>query len=161
GKTVANPRHYRNAEKQPAKAQQRLSRRKKGSKRREKARKLVAKQHQKARRQRRDPYHKTALFLLRTYNTNSLEDLRVANLVRNHELAKSNSDMGWSQYRTILASKAAYAGKQVVLVDPACTTQNCLACGARVRKSLSMRTHVCPSCGLGVDRDQHAAKHVL
>jgi hypothetical protein len=66
GEVVENP-HYRKAEKALAKAQQRLSRRKKGSKRRDKARKLVAKKHQQVRRQRRDCHHQTALALLRQY----------------------------------------------------------------------------------------------
>src|SRR5262249_40681300 len=92
GAAVENPRHYPKAEKTPAKAKKRLSRRKKGSKRREKARKLLAKHHQKGRRQRREFHHKTALALLRQYDGISLEDLRVAHLVRNPHLAKSLSD---------------------------------------------------------------------
>src|SRR5262249_50205751 len=89
GKAVENPRHYRKAEKALAKAQKRVMRRKKGSRRRDKARQLLAKKHQKVRRQRRDFHHQAALALVRQYDVVYLEDLRIANLVRNHHLAKS------------------------------------------------------------------------
>src|SRR5262249_17490229 len=161
GEAVENPRHYRRGEKQLAKAQQRLSRRKKRSKRWYKAARLVAKQHQKVCRQRRDFHHKTALWLVRAYDVLYLEDLRVANFVRNRRPSQSSSDAGGAAFGTTLAYKAACAGKQVVVVDPAYTSQDCSGCGARVQKSLSVRTHVCPFCGLVLDRDQNAARNIL
>jgi putative transposase len=160
GEPVENPRHYRKAEKQLAKAQRRVSRRKRGSKRRRKAVALLKRKHQKVQRQRCHFHHTTALYLLRTYDTIYLEDLRVANMIRNHHLAKSISDAGWAQFRTILECKAVYAGKRVVAVPPAFTSQECSACGERVPKSLSVRTHVCPSCGLVMDRDENAARNI-
>jgi putative transposase len=161
GDAVENPRHHRKAEKQLKKAQRRVSRRKKGSKRRRKAVKLLAKQHQNVQRQRRDFHHKTANTLLRQYDTIYLEDVRVANMVRNHHLAKSISDAGWVAFRAILEGKAAYAGRQVVAVPPAYTSQDCSGCGVRVPKSVSVRTHVCTSCGLVLDRDENAARNIL
>jgi putative transposase len=160
GETIENPRHYRKAEKALVKAQRRVSRRKKGSKRRKKAVKLLAKKHQQVKRQRQDFHHKTALLLVRQYDTIYLEDLRVANMVRNSRLAKSINDAGWAQFRTILEGKAAYAGRRVVAVPPAYTSQDCSSCGERVEKSLSIRTHVCPSCGLILDRDENAARNI-
>jgi putative transposase len=68
GESVENPRHYRTAQKQPAKAQRRVSRRKKGSKRRRKAVQLLKRTHQTVQRQRRDFHHKTALALLQQYD---------------------------------------------------------------------------------------------
>lgn len=168
GKQVENPRHFRRAEKQLAKAQRRVSRRKKGSHRQRKAIALLKRKHQRIARQRRDFHHKTALALLRGYDTIYLEDLRVANLVRNSHLAKSISDAGWAQFRTILDAKAACAGRRVIAVPPAYTSQDCSGmladgrrCGERVPKSLSVRTHVCPACGLVLDRDENAAKNIL
>ncbi|HEX8035510.1 MAG TPA: transposase [Ktedonobacterales bacterium] len=96
----------------------------------------------------------------RAYDTIYLEDVRVANMVRNHHLAKSISDAGWAAFRTILACKAEWAGKRVILVEPAYTSQDCSACGERVPKSLSARTQVCPSCGLVLDRDENAARNI-
>ncbi|HST88985.1 MAG TPA: zinc ribbon domain-containing protein [Ktedonobacterales bacterium] len=43
---------------------------------------------------------------------------------------------------------------------PASTSQDCSGCGERVRKSLSVRTHICPSCGLVLDRDENAARNI-
>jgi putative transposase len=161
GEVVENPHHYRKAEKQLAKAQRRVSRRKKGSHRRRKAVKLLAKAHHKVRRQRRDFQHKAALSLLRTYDTIYLEELQVRNMVRNPRLAKSISDAGWAQFRTLLAYKAEWAGRRVVAVAAQYTSQDCSGCGERVRKSLSVRTHICPSCGLVIDRDENAALNIL
>jgi putative transposase len=138
-----------------------VSRRKKGSKRRCKAVALLKRTHQHVQRQRRDFHHKTALLLLRTCDTVYLEDLRVANMVRNHRLAQSISDAGWAAFRVILEGKAAYAGRRVVAVPPAYTSQECSGCGERVRKSLSVRTHVCLRCGLVLDRDENAALNIL
>ncbi|HKB48410.1 MAG TPA: transposase, partial [Ktedonobacterales bacterium] len=160
GEVVENPRHYRKAEKQVAKAQRRISRRKKGSTRRKKAVALLRRKHQTIQRQRRDFHHKVALALLRRYDVISLEDLQVRNMARNHYLAKSISDASWGQFRTILTFKAACAGKWVIAVPPAFTSQDCSGCGERVPKSLSVRTHVCPSCGLVMDRDENAARNI-
>ena len=109
-------------------------------------------------RQRADFHHKTALALFRDYDTIYLEDLRVANQVRNHHLAKSIADAGWARFRGILEAKAACAGRRVVAVPPAYTSQECSGCGERVPKTLSMRTHNCPTCGLVLDRDENAAR---
>jgi putative transposase len=160
GEVVENPRLYRREEKQRAKAQRRVSRRKKGSHRRRKAVGHLQRTHQTVKRQRADFHHKTALNLLRQYDTIYLEDLQVANMVRNRHLAKSISDAGWAQFRTILAAKAVCAGRRVVAVPPAYTSQDCSGCGERVAKSLSVRTHVCTSCGLILDRDENAARNI-
>jgi putative transposase len=75
-------------------------------------------------------------------------------------LAKSIGDAGWAQFRAILEAKAACAGRQVIAVNPAYTSQQCSGCDALVRKSLSVRTHVCPACGLVLDRDENAARNI-
>ncbi|HKV85032.1 MAG TPA: transposase [Ktedonobacterales bacterium] len=160
GEVVENPRHYRRAEKRLAKAQRRVSRRKTGSRRRRKAGALLKRKHQKIQRQRCDFHHKTALSLLRAHDTIYLEDLRVANMVRNRHLAKSITDAGWAAFRIILACKAECAGKRVVAVPPAYTSQECSGCGERAPKTLSVRTHMCANCGLILDRDENAARNI-
>ncbi|HEV2235925.1 MAG TPA: transposase [Ktedonobacterales bacterium] len=160
GEIVDNPRHYRRAERYLAKCQRRVSQRKKGSRRRRKAVAVLAKAHQTVHRQRQDYHHKTALTLLRQYDTLYLEDLQVAHLLRNRHLAKSISDAGWAAFRDILDAKAVCAGRRVVAVAPHFTSQDCSRCGERVPKSLSIRTHVCPSCGLVLDRDENAARNI-
>jgi putative transposase len=160
GTQIANPRIFRVAEMHLKRAQRRVSRRQKGSHRRQKAVALLAKAHQKVRRTRADFHHKTAQALVRQYDTIYHEALQTANLVRNHHLAKNISDAGWSQFLSILAFKAVCAGKRAVAVPPAYTSQDCSGCGERVPKSLSVRTHVCPRCGLVMDRDENAALNI-
>jgi putative transposase len=185
---VENQRHYRKAEKALKKAQRRVSRRKKGSNRRKKAVRLLAKKHQHVRRQRRDFHQKTALELVRTYDTIWYEAIAPANLsrrpapqpdpdnpgsylhngaARKAGLNKSIHDAGWGHFLSILAYKAACAGKRAEAVPPAFTTQDCsnvrpdgTICGERIFKSLSVRTHVCPRCGYIADRDLNAARNI-
>ena len=85
---------------------------------------LLAKAHQKVRRQRQDFHHKTALALVRENDTIYHEDLQTANMLKNHHLAKSIQDAGWAQFLSILSFKAACAGRSVVAVPPAYTSQS-------------------------------------
>ncbi len=160
GSQIANPRIFRVAELNLKRAQRRVSRRKKGSKRRRKAIKLLAKAHQTVKRQRQDFHHKTALALVRQYDTIYVEALQTANLLKNHHLAKSITDAGWSVFLRILSFKAAYAGKTAVAVPPAFTSQACSGCGVLVQKGLSVRWHTCPDCGTSLHRDHNAALNI-
>ncbi|HEX6121741.1 MAG TPA: transposase [Ktedonobacterales bacterium] len=160
GERIHSPGCYRKAEAYLAKCAKRVARRKKGSKRRKKAVVLLAKAHQTVARQRQDFHHKTALALVRQYDTIYHEELRVANLVKNHHLAKSISDAGWSAFLAILSFKAACAGRSVLAVDPAYTSQACSGCGALVAKGLSVRWHQCPACGTSLHRDENAARNI-
>ncbi len=90
----------------------------------------------------------------------AVEDLKVRNMVRNHCLAKSISDAAWSQFREWLQYFALKFGKIVVAVPTHFTSQNCSGCGEVVKKSLSIRTHVC-KCGVVLDRDENAAINIL
>jgi putative transposase len=88
------------------------------------------------------------------------EDLRVKNLVKNHCLAKSINDASWYQFRKWLEHFGAKFGKITVAVNPAYTSTECSSCGTHLKKSLSMRTHVC-QCGFILDRDWNAAINIL
>jgi putative transposase len=161
GSQIANPRIFRVAELNLKRAQRRVSRRKKGSHRRHKAAELLARAHLRVRRVRADFHHKTALALVRQYDTLSHEDLQTANMLKNHHLAKSIGDAGWSAFLSILSCKAADAGKTVVAVPPAYTSQACSGCGVLVHKGLSVRWHECPECGTSLQRDHNAALNIL
>ena len=180
GLVVDNPHHFRKGERRVAKADKAVARCQKGSNGRKEAVARRAKAYQHVKRQRADFHHKTALHLIREHDVIYVEDLQVANLVRRPAprpdgqggyllngakrksgLNKSISDAGWAQFRSILTSKAAWAGKRVEAVPPAYTSQDCSGCGERVPKSLSVRTHVCPACGLVLDRDENAAVNIL
>jgi putative transposase len=160
GTRIFHPGWYRKAERALKMAQRRVSRRKKGSQRRRKAITLLAKAHQKVRRQRRDFHQKTALALVQQHDTIYHEDLQTANMVRNHHLAKSIADAGWSQFLNILSYKAVCAGRSVVAVPPAYTSQTCSGCGILVQKGLSVRWHSCPKCGTSLHRDHNAARNI-
>ncbi len=160
GERIFHPGWYRKAERALKTAQRRVSRRKKGSNRRRKAVQLRAKAHLKVKRQRVDFHHKVALRLVRENDTIYHEDVQTANMLKNHHLAKSISDAGWSQFLSILAFKAACAGKRVVSVPPAYTSQTCSGCGVIVHKGLSVRWHSCPDCGTSLHRDHNAAKNI-
>ncbi len=136
GTRIFHPGWYRKAERALKTAQRRVSRRKKGSHRRRKAVTLLAKAHQTVRRQRQDFHHKTALALVQQNDTIYHEDLQMANMVKNHHLAKSISDAGWGAFLIILTHKAACAGRSVVAVNPAYTSQHCSGCGVHGRQGL-------------------------
>jgi putative transposase len=161
GSQVANPRVFRIAEMNLKRAQRRVSRRKRGSVRRKKAVALLAKAHLKVKRARADFHHNTALSLVRQYDTIAHEALRPANMVKNHHLAKSISDVGWSKFLSILSFKAVEAGKMVVAVPVAYTSQACSGCGVLVQKGLSVRWHLCPECGTSLHRYHNAALNIL
>jgi putative transposase len=118
---------------------------------------LLAKAHPKVRRQRQDFHHKTALTLVREHDVISHEDVQTANMVRNHHLAKSIQDAGWAAFLAILTSKAVCAGRRVVAVPPASTSQSSSGCGVVVQKGLSVRWHRRPACGTSPHRDHNAA----
>jgi putative transposase len=126
-----------------------------------KAVRALAKAHQRVRRARADFHHKTALALVRQFDTIYHGDLQTANMIKNHHLAKSITDAGWSAFLAILPFKAAEAGKTVVAVPPAFTSQACSSCGVLVHKGLSVRWHSCPACGTSLHRDHNAAKNIL
>ncbi len=160
GARVLTPACYRMAERHLKRLQRWMSRRQQGSQRRKKSVRLLAKAHQTVRRQRQDFHHKTALSLVRQYDTIYHEDLQTANMLKNHHLAKSIQDAGWSQFLSILAFKAANAGKQAVAVPPAYTSQICSGCGVMVAKGLSIRWHECSDCGTSLHRDHNAATNI-
>jgi putative transposase len=161
GHTVENPRFYRASSQTLRRKQRQLSRRKKGSKRRRKAARNVAKTHLKISRQRRDHHFKVARQYTQQYHHIAVEDLHILNMVKNHHLAKSIMDASWGAFLAILEAKAASAGHQVIRVNPRFTTQACNKCDALIQKSLSVRTHICTSCGYVADRDVNAAKNIL
>ncbi|HET9918295.1 MAG TPA: transposase [Ktedonobacteraceae bacterium] len=161
GNTVDNPRFYRTSQKTLRRKERIKSRRKKGSHRRQKAARNVAKTHLKIARQRKDFSFKMAKPYAESCSHICVEDLQITHMVKNHHLAKSIMDAGWGAFLDILSAKAENAGHTVIRVNPRFTSQKCYQCGAIVQKSLSVRTHICPSCGYIADRDVNAAQNIL
>jgi len=161
GTLVENPRWLRHSLAQLRVAQRRMARRQKGSARRRKAAAQVARLHERVANQRRDFWHKLTRQLASTYSLIALEDLTLAFMTTNRHLALSAHDAGLAEFQQLLAYKAEEAGTQVVTVNPATTSQVCSACGVVTKKDLSVRVHVCPDCGLTLDRDVNAARNIL
>jgi len=160
GIKIGNPRHFDNAKAKLAMRQQRLSRRTKGSKRREKARVLVAKAHEKITNQRRDFHFKVANQFIKAYDSICIEDMDSWNSL-NHGLTREMRDAAWFGFFDVLCWKAEEAARMVIKVPARDTSQLCSRCGARVPKDLSVRIHSCPFCGLTIDRDHNAALNIL
>lgn len=159
GEMVENPRPYESALRSLKTAQRQVSRRKRGSKRRRKAVVLLANHHDRVKRVRLDFHHKVARDIVDRFDSVAVEDLNIKGLAR-MRLAKQVHDAGWAQFISILASKAESAGRELIKVDPRGTSQVCSGCGCEVRKTLAVRVHDCPHCGLILDRDVNAAKNV-
>jgi putative transposase len=158
---VHNPKWLRASEHKLAKEQRRLSKRRKGSANRKKQKREVQKVHRKICNQRKDFHHKLSNELVRDYDLIVFEDLKIRNMVRNRYLAKSISDAGWGQLVSFITYKAAEAGTVVELINPKGTSQRCSSCGEVVPKTLAVRVHKCPHCGLVMDRDENAAINIL
>jgi putative transposase len=161
GNTVENPRQYRKAERKLKHLNRKLSRKKKGSKNRKKARKQLAKAHLKVQRQRVDFARKTANALITSHDLIAYEDLKIGNMVKNRHLSKSIHDAGWGTFLAWVKYYGTIHDIPVIAVAPQYSSQQCSDCGTLVKKSLSVRTHICTGCGLVLDRDQNAALNIL
>ena len=179
GETIENPRYFRKAEKKLERLHQALSRKKRGSHRREKAVQSVAKAHRKVRNQRSDFLHKESRKLVNSSGVMVFEELHPANMSKRARakqdengtylpnggsaksgLNKSIRDAGWKMFVQYCTYKAEDAGRTVLHVNPRYTSQVCSGCGTIRKKALSERWHSC-ECGCELDRDHNAALNIL
>ena len=161
GSTVDNPRHYRKAEQKLKRLHRAVSRKQKKSSNRKKARKQLARAYLKVQRQREDFARKTASTLVSSHDLIAYEQLQIRNMVKNHHLAKSIHDAGWGMFISWVKAYGLMHNVPIIAVAPQFTSQACSGCGAMVKKSLSVRTHICTSCGVVLDRDHNAALNIL
>ena len=162
GKEIQNPRHYVKAQKKLARLQRQHSRKKKGSKNREKSRIKVARLHEHTANQRRDHLHKLSTQLIRENQAICVENLKVANMVRNPRLAKHISDAGWGVFKRMLMYKA-NPGCKLYMADPFYpSTQLCHKCNkAPVTKvQLGVKQWTCLHCNTLHQRDDNAAQNL-
>jgi putative transposase len=173
----------RQSEKKLKRLQIRLSRAKeqKDWVRFQKLKKALVKCHYRVKCRRNDFLHKTANDLLAKADLICFEDLKIKNMILRPRpkqdeatgeflpngasakagLNKSIADAGWGRFLSILKYKAHGLGKELIAVKPYFTSQKCSGCGEMVKKSLSVRIHKCPHCGLVLNRDHNAAINIL
>lgn len=106
-----------------------------------------------------DFIHKLTSHLIRNYESIGLETLSATNMMKNHKLAKSLSDVSLSKFNEILEYKAKYNGVSITRADrfyP--SSKTCSHCGAvKSKLPLSQRVYVCDECGYKIDRDLNAS----
>ena len=177
GNIVPNPRYYRTIKGKLAKEQRILSRRQqrakkehrslRDSKNYQKQRLLVAKLHAKVMNQRHNFLQQISTALIKNHDLVVAEELRSKNLLKNHALALSISDVGWRTFLGMLAYKAKLYGRQFITINPRNTTQTCRDCGFVMgtngtgKLTLDDRNWTCPNCGIHHIRDWNAAKNIL
>ena len=161
GEKVDSPRFFHLDEKELAKAQRKLSKIEKDIPEWEKQRKVICHIYQRITNRRKDFAHQLSHRIVSKYGVIALEKLNIEGMLQNHRLAKSISDVAWNQFAQYTQYKAENAGRECVLVDPRNTSKRCSRCGTLVEKSLSVRVHSCPVCGLVIDRDENAAINIL
>ncbi len=162
-KKEPNPKYLKKSELKLKKAQKILSKRKKGSQRREKARKKVFRVYQKIANQRLDFLHQLSTKLINENQVICLEDLSIKNMLKNHKLAKSIADCGWSKFVEFLKYKADWYGRILVQIDKFFPSSKfCSGCG-NIKEDLKLkdREYHCNSCGIIIDRDYNAALNIL
>jgi putative transposase len=163
GEKVKPPKYLRSSERRLKIRQRRLNRKKGGSSNRNKARHKVATTHEKVANQRKDFHHKLSRDLVDRYGHIAFENLNVAGMLKNHSLAKSIADAGWSQFVQFCEYKQDWAGGTTDKIDrwfP--SSKACSACGS-INHSLQLsdREWTCLDCGTLHDRDENAATNIL
>lgn len=157
GKLTPNPKFYERAMRRLARAQRIVSRRKKGSRNREKAKLRVMRLHRKVRRQREHFLHVESSRLAKSHGVVVIEKLNVAGMIRGR-LARSIADAGWSRFAEMLRYKLAWSGGALIEVPAQYSSQTCSACGTVDAASRHGERFCCVGCDHRDQADLNAAK---
>ncbi|MGH3718737.1 MAG: RNA-guided endonuclease InsQ/TnpB family protein [Pseudonocardiaceae bacterium] len=170
GEVVPNPRHLDGVLRALRRIQRRASRRR-GRDRRTRAvpsnrwcktTARISALHTRVGNARRDGLHKLTTRLVRSHDVVVVEDLTVADMIRNRRLARHICGLGMAELRRQLDYKTRDAGGRLVVADrwyP--SSKTCSVCGAvRAKLTLAEREFVCESCGTRLDRDYNAARNL-
>lgn len=162
GSKIDNPRHLYKHQTNLKRKQRKLSRKQPGSKNYRNFRKRVARIHSRVCRTREDFCHKLSRKIVNENQVIVVENLNVKGMVKNHNLAKAISDVGWGQFCTMLQYKAEWEGKVYQEVDrffP--SSKTCHVCLNQVGDMpLEVRTWKCQNCDTTHDRDINASINI-
>ncbi len=163
GTTFANPRALGIRIKKLRKLSKSLSRKKKGSKNREKAKLRLARMHLKVFNVRQDSLHKLTTYLAKSHSRIVIENLGVSGMMKNRRLARAIADVGMYEFRRQLEYKCQWYGSKLDVVKRTFpSSKRCSSCGHKKNElSLSEREYECEECGLKVDRDLNAALNLV
>ncbi|GAB4173389.1 MAG: IS200/IS605 family element RNA-guided endonuclease TnpB [Coleofasciculaceae cyanobacterium] len=155
-----NPKFLKTADKDIKHSQRQIYKKKKGKNNRRKARARYSKKHLRVSRQRNEHAKRLARNVCKSNDLVAYEDLRIRNMVKCHNRARSISDASWYRFRLWIEHFAKKFGKKAIAVPPHNTSQECCICGKKVKKELKVRVHSC-TCGLILHRDINAAINIL
>jgi putative transposase len=160
GSKIKNPKFFKKSQNKLAKAQQKLEKQIKGSKKRKKCKKIVSKIHEKIKNKRDNFCHQESIKLVKKYDIICIEDLNVKSMLEEKKFSKSISDVAWNGFIEKLIYKAENAGKLVIKINPKNTTKTCSGCGNIQEMPLENRIYKCSKCGLEIDRDINASLNI-
>jgi len=162
GTQFENPKWLRRSAANLRRQQRSLSRKKKGSKNRERQRLVVARCHERISNQRKDYLQKVSTEIIHSFDTVCMEDLNVSGMMKNEKLSLSIGEIGWRSFKSMIEYKSEWYGKNIITIgrfEP--SSKICSVCGT-INKELKLqhRNWICQKCGTSHDRDKNAAQNI-
>lgn len=163
GTTFEKPKAHKRRERKLKRLHKSLSRKRNGSKNREKAKRKLSKEYHRIYCLRHDTLHKLTTFLAKSHGRIVIEDLNVEGMKQNRRLSKAISDVGFGEFRRQLEYKCLWYGSELIIAPRFFPSSKlCSNCGHKMDElKLSTREYVCEQCGIRIDRDLNAALNLV
>ena len=161
GMEIENPKHLKKSLKKLKKLQRKVSKKVKGSNNRKKSVKKLSLLHEKVLNKRNDFLHKISYFLVTNFDTLCLETLKSGNMMKNHKLSQSLSDVSIGKFNELIDYKSEWFGTNILRIGQFEPSSKMCSCGTINKElKLSQRVWTCNSCGITHDRDVLAANNI-